>query len=256
MQESEINYFFENDICHFLKDLSQGKPETSAMIADYFTAVNDPKGMVCAKQHMLENSMSRVINAVNEEVDHIQQLAQDDFPCFFEKFRTDGIEYDVYIGQSLAPGRSFKHLFIENLRLLQLNNMVAIARRVKGLQDQLPVPVEITQLIFVQPHCIDIRFRRDEHRFDVEGAYNIRYHIVKKRIDKVLIKNTTERLTAPGKIAIVYFNQKEANEYLVHIRYLQKELLLLPDIELLELEQLQGVVGLKAIRVTVNYGLL
>lgn len=253
MQEGELNYFFENEIYHFLKDLSEGKPETAAVIAPYFVVVSDPEGLVCAKRRMLESSMTIIIKAINEEVDQIQQSAQSDFPCFFEKFRTDGVEYDIYIGQSIAPDRAFKHLFIENIRLLQLSNMIAIAKRTKGLQAQLPVPVEITQLIFVQPHCIDIRFRRDEHRFDVEGAYNIRYHIVKKRIDKVLIKNTTERLTAPGKIAIVYFNQKEANEYLVHIHYLQKQRLLLPEIELLELEQLQGVVGLKAIRIAVNH---
>jgi len=194
-----------------------------------------------------------VINTINNLVDSIQEQAQIDFPCFFEKFRTDGVEYDIYIGQSIAPEQPFKHIFIQNLRLLQLANMIEIAKCVRDLQAQIPVAVDITQLIFVNPNFIDIRFRRDERRFDVEGAYNIMYHIVKKRIDKVLIKNSTERLTAVGKIAIVYFNQKEADEYLIHIRYLQSRQLLTDEIELLELEQLQGVVGLKALRVTIQY---
>jgi hypothetical protein len=38
----------------------------------------------------------------------------------------------------------------------------------------------------------------------VDGAYDIRYEIVKKRIDKALIKGTNERATQPGKIVIVY----------------------------------------------------
>jgi hypothetical protein len=253
LQEGELIYFFENDICCFLKELAQGKPEIAIEVEKYMNAIDENGGIVSEKSRKLEKSMSMVINTINNLVDSIQQQAQIDFPCFFEKFRTDGVEYDIYIGQSIAPEQPFKHIFIQNLRLLQLANMIEIAKCVRDLQAQIPVAVDITQLIFVNPNFINIRFRRDERRFDVEGAYNIRYHIVKKRIDKVLIKNSAERLTASGKIAIVYFNQREADEYLVHIRYLQSRQLLTDEIELLELEQLQGVVGLKALRVAIQY---
>jgi hypothetical protein len=87
----------------------------------------------------------------------------------------------------------------------------------------------------------------------VEGAYNIRYEVIKKRIDKVLIKDTRERLTQPGKIAIVYFNQQEAQEYIDYIRTLQQQGLLDDSLEYLELEELQGVNRLKALRVGVKY---
>jgi len=87
----------------------------------------------------------------------------------------------------------------------------------------------------------------------VDGAYNIRYEIVKKRIDKVRIKDTNERLTQPGKIAIVYSQAKEANEYLEYIEFLQNQKLLKPGIEKYDLEELQGVSGLKALRVDVNF---
>lgn len=252
VQEGELNYFFEREVECFLRDLSHGKPEINHLIEIYFDAINESDGVAFEKRRMLEQSMGAVIKATNDLVDDIQEQAQQAYPCFFEKFRTDGVEYDIYIGQSIAPEQAFKHLFIQNLRLLQLTNMIAIARRIHILQPQLAMPIETTQLIFAYPNFIDIRFRRDERRFDVEGAYNIRYHIVKKRIDKVQIKNTNERLTAPGKIAIVYFNQKDADEYLVHIQYLQKGRLLTDEVESLELEQLQGVIGLKALRVTVR----
>ncbi|HKO81497.1 MAG TPA: hypothetical protein VJU78_13925, partial [Chitinophagaceae bacterium] len=105
-------------------------------------------------------------------------------------------------------------------------------------------------LIHSQP--ISISFRRDERRFDVEGSYNIRYEVIKKRLDKVHIKDTQERLTQPGMIAMVYSNAKEATEYQEYILFLQSKNILSPVIENLELEELQGVSGLKALRVSIN----
>ena len=48
--------------------------------------------------------------------------------------------------------------------------------------------------------------------------------------------------------------EKELNEYLEYIDYLQHEGLLTADIEHLDLEDTQGISGLKAIRVAVNLG--
>jgi hypothetical protein len=70
---------------------------------------------------------------------------------------------------------------------------------------------------------IAISFRRDERKFDVEGSYNIRYEVIKKRLDKVHIKDTGERLTQPLKIAIVYSNPKDFVEYEEYINFLQKK---------------------------------
>ncbi|MEO6722601.1 MAG: hypothetical protein ABIN67_19680, partial [Ferruginibacter sp.] len=62
-----------------------------------------------------------------------------------------------------------------------------------------------------------------------------------------------ERLTQVGKIALVYYNEKDAMEYQIYIKQLQETGVLLDDLEHLELEELQGVSGLKALRVGVNY---
>jgi hypothetical protein len=99
---------------------------------------------------------------------------------------------------------------------------------------------------------LSISFRRKERKFDVDGAYNIRYEIVKKRIDKVHLKDSDERLTQPGKVAIVYSQNKELEEYLKYIEFLQSENLLGENVEHLELEDTQGISGLKALRVEVN----
>ena len=97
-----------------------------------------------------------------------------------------------------------------------------------------------------------IRFRIDEKRFDVDGAYNIRYEIVKKRIDKAVLRGSDERLTQPGTIAIVYSQPREAREYRRYMEYLAALGYIDPEIEELELEDLQGIYGLKAFRVRIS----
>jgi hypothetical protein len=93
----------------------------------------------------------------------------------------------------------------------------------------------------------------DEKRFDVDGAYNIRYEILKKRIDKAYIKGTSDRLTQPGKLSIVYSQDWECEEYMQYLQYLQSIDYLDKHIERLELEDLQGTSGLQALRVGFRY---
>ncbi|PZR22531.1 MAG: GAF domain-containing protein [Citrobacter freundii] len=251
-QEIKLNEFLENDMIPFLLQFIDNRPDLTAIADEYFEAINERHGAAYENRRALESSMTTVISSVNNYFEMLKDEIQQAYPCYFEKFRTDGVEYDIYIGQSITPNKPYSNIYLKNLRLMQLTSMAAIARYSNSLLPHLSRQVETTQLIFIHSHPIDIRFRKDEKRFDVEGAYNIRYHIIKKRIDKVNIKDTRERLTQPNKIALVYFNQKEADEYISYIRYLQGEKLLNNDLEYLELEELQGVSGLKALRVGVN----
>jgi hypothetical protein len=112
--------------------------------------------------------------------------------------------------------------------------------------------LRVASLILVHGNPLAIRFRMDEKQFDVDGAYNIRYELIKKRIDKAFIKGTKERITVPGKIAIIYSQDKDAFEYLKYIRYLQSKQFL-GKVEEFDVEDLQGVSGLKALRAEVIY---
>jgi hypothetical protein len=127
-----------------------------------------------------------------------------------------------------------------------------IAARAARLRDHLAIGLETTHLLLSHNTPLSIRFRFDEKRFDVDGAYNMRYQIVKKRIDKALIRDSSERLTQPGRIAIVYSQPVEAAEYQNYIEYLQHRGYVGPDVEDVELEELQGVQGLRALRVAVT----
>jgi hypothetical protein len=249
--EFRLDLFFEEEVTPFLLHYRQLYPALETSINDYFIAIG-PTGVAHTNRRALEESLQMLNRTIGNLLEQMNVEIQGTYPCYFEKYRSDGIEYDIYIGQSITPDREFHPLYLRNLRLWQLNSMAIIAKLTKAMQTELPRHLDTTQLIFVHSNTIDISFRSDEHRFDVEGAYNIRYEMIKKRIDKVLIKNTNERLTQPGKIALVYFQPKDVEEYISHIHYLKDQQILTGDIEFLELEELQGVSGLRAVRVTVQ----
>ena len=69
---------------------------------------------------------------------------------------------------------------------------------------------------------------------------------------KAMVKNQNERLTQPDRIAIVFERTGERSEIVKHIEFLQAKKHLLKDMELLDLEDLPGVRGLKALRVGIN----
>lgn len=245
-----LNIFFEEEVTPFLMHFQQTNPDLKEQINDYFIAIG-PSGVAFDNRRALEMSLQMINQTIGNLLEQMNIEIQSTYPCYFEKYRSDGVEYDIYIGQSITPNKEYHPLYLKNLRLWQLNSMAVIAKLTKAMQKELPRALETTQLIFVHSNTIDISFRTDEHRFDVEGAYNIRYEMIKKRIDKVKVKGKEERLTQPGKIALVYFQQKDVEEYISHIHFLQDQQILSEEIEFLELEELQGVNGLKAIRVGV-----
>lgn len=252
-EEANLNYFLNEEIASYLRHISQQTPAARENITAYLHAVRQPDGQTQRSRYALETSMQKLNTAINAYFEQEKEKLQQSYPCYFEKFRTDGIEYDIYIGQSIAPSHPFDHFHLKHLRLWQLSSMAAIARLTRSLLPGLTVELETTQLIFVHNHPIDISFRTDERKFDVEGAYNIRYQMIKKRIDKVHVRHTGERLTQPGKIALIYFNKRDVEDYLPYIGYLQESGAIEPGMEELELEDLQGLSGLRALRVSVRY---
>ena len=218
-----------------------------------YRQVMDPNlGILHKRRKDFEESLTRINQAVSDYLEQEEKKAQDMYPHFFEKFKTDGVEFTIYVGASLVENKPFSLVFLKNLRLWQLMTMCEITRRTAALKNHLPMPLETTQLILIHSQPLSITFRRDERKFDVDGAYNIRYEIIKKRIDKAIVVGTRERLTQPGTIALVYTQGREALEYQEYIDYLRNIGVLCPEVDDLDLEELQGVRGLKALRVRVR----
>ncbi|WP_295767689.1 hypothetical protein [uncultured Mucilaginibacter sp.] len=253
-EEVTLNAFLEDEAGKVLSEFKNGNAESAELLDRYLEMISQENdGPAFTQRNRLENAMQTINHCINKYFEQAQHRLQSIYPCYFEKFRTDGVEYDIYVGQTISPQQSFSHDCLKQMRMWQLTSMVEVARQTHQLLERLPAVLQTTQLIFIHSMAIDICFRNDERRFDVEGAYNIRYEVIKKRIDKVMLADGSERLTQPGKIAIVYFTEEEAKEQLEYIKELQGKNLVKPEVEHLQLEELQGVVGLKALRLSVNF---
>ena len=252
-EELSIQDFLQGQVVAMFNHLHNSEPSMKNEVERYFAALDPQIGMLYHHRKEYEESVSRINDTLARFIDKEQVAAQKVYPHYFERYVTDGLEFNIYMGQAISPRKKFDEIYLRNLKMWQLTVLTKAARVAHELEKELSHPLRTTQLILSHGQTLSILFRTEERKFDVDGAYNIRYEIVKKRIDKAHIKNTTERLTQPGKIAIVYSQSKDAAEYTEYIEFLQNKKLLRPGIETLDLEELQGVVGLKALRVDVNF---
>ena len=252
-EEISIHDFMHGQVTSIFNHLHSTQPSLKNEIERYFSALDPQTGMVYHHRKEYEDSIGLINDTLARLIEKEQVTAQRVYPHYFERYVTDGVEFNIYLGQTISPRKKFDELYLRNMKMWQLSLMAKAAKATNDLEKQLSHPLKTTQLILAHSIPLSISFRIEERKFDVDGDYNIRYEIIKKRIDKVRIKETNERLTQPGKIAIVYSQSKDATEYMEYIEFLQNQQLLLPGIEKHDLEELQGVVGLKALRVDVNF---
>jgi len=257
--ETTVLEFLKQDVERLFDRLAPISERVRHRIEAYNTAL-DPELRVRYRQRKdFEASVEAVNRTIAAFLKEKDDQAQEMLPHYFEFFKTDGVDYNIYVGASLvAPGpqpltdEDIRLLHLPNMRLWQLITMCGVEWALRALKPGLKIPLDATHLILVQNVPLSIRFREEEKQFDVDGAYNIRYEIVKKRIDKAVVQGTKERLTQPGKIAIVYSQTREAQEYRRYLEYMAAAGYIYEAVETLELEPMQGVYGLKALRVAVQ----
>jgi hypothetical protein len=227
-------------------------PAVRRAIDAYRAALDPGAGTVHRQRRAYEESVTLLTDTIAAYLAAEEDLAQGMVPHYFERQRTDGVDSMIYVGRSLIEGGEFDDLHLRSLRLWQLMVTCGIARRTEAIRPRLSVPLETTHLVLAHQGPLSIRFRFDEKRFDVEGAYDIRYEVIKKRIDKAVVHGTGERVTQPGRLAIVYSQAAEGDEYRRYLEYLGARGHVRGEVEDLELGELQGVQGLRALRVAID----
>ncbi len=251
--EQAVFDFVQEEVDPVFGHLQKEYKEIAALLEKYNEKIDKSTESYYDHRRNYDNSVMEANMKLAALLDKRQEEAQAMFPHYFERYKTDGVEHNIYIGSSIAKDREFNELFLSNLRLWQLQVMCEMENKYYSLKPHLPVKLDVASLVLVYSTSLAIRFRMDEKRFDVDGTYNARYEVIKKRIDKSFIKGTNERLTQKGKLAIVYSQRKDEKEYLRYISFLKAKGYFTNNIEIVELEGVQGVSGLKAIRAEILY---
>lgn len=254
--ESKVQNFISTEIHPLFDEIQLESAEHNFIITNYYKKLEPATNTIYENRKLFDETLSQINRTIADLLDKRQEEQQKIFPFYYERFKTDGVEHNMYIGSSIAPELSYSPLFLENLRLWQLRIVCETEIKYRKKRKKMDFSLDVTSLILAYGTTIGIRFRMDEKRFDVDGSYNARYEIIKKRIDKALLKNSSERLVQTEKISIVFAQQKERDEYLKYIKILQNERILNTDEEIVHVEDLQGIIGLQAIRVGVNYDCL
>ena len=251
--EQRVTAFFKNEIDPLLRFKLEKSKNLKEDIENYFSKIDTDLNVIYYYRKNFDDTLMLINKNMSALLDEKQIEAQQMYPHFFERYKTDGVEHNMYIGESITKEESFNEIYLYNLRLWQLQVMCEMENEYYTHQDEYPLALDVASMILVFNQPLSIRFRMDEKHFDVDGTYNARYEVVKKRVDKANIKGTNERATAEGKITIVYSQKEDEIEYLQYIKFLQSKKVLDSEIEIVELEDLQGVTGLKAIRVNILY---
>lgn len=250
--EQHISDFFKNEINPLFSHLLENN-KLKQEIEGYFNAMDNRLKVIYKHRKDYDDTITLINKEMASLLDSKQEEAQQMYPHFFERFKTDGVEHNMYIGESITRENSFNLIYLYNLRLWQLQVMCEMENAFYLEQKDFPIPLNVASMILVFSTPLSISFRMDEKQFDVDGTYNARYEVVKKRVDKAYIKGTKTRITEKGKITIVYSQKQDELEYLRYINFLQSKHYLDNDLEIVELQDLQAVTGLKAIRVSVLY---
>ena len=249
--ETAVRDFLRQDVDPILTHLRQLDDEMRRRVEAYQACTDAETGSFYTRCRAFENSVARINQTISAYLDAEEAKLQAFLPHYFEKHQTDGVAFSIYAGASLVEQGDFDPAYVRLLRLWQLYVMCGIARRVEPLKHSLDVPLETTHLVLVQDTPVSIRYRFDETRFDVDGAQHIRYEIMKQRVEKACLRDSDERLTQPERLAVVYAQDREGEEYARYIDYLIDRGLLAGPVESLELADLQGMKGLRAFRVAV-----
>jgi len=251
--EQNIINFIKKDISPLFKHLKKKSKELETAVSEYTMLLDDTLKTVYKNRKAYDDSVMIINKKLAALLDQKQDEAQGMYPHYFERFKTDGVEHNMYIGESITKQNSFNRVYLYNLRLWQLQVMCEMENAYYQMKKDLPVALDVASMVLVFNTSLSVRFRMDEKRFDVDGTYNARYEVVKKRVDKSKIKGTNQRITEKGKLVVVYSQSSDEREYIKYINFLQSKNYLEQEIEIVELDDLQGVTGLKALRVNILY---
>ncbi|MEO0408589.1 MAG: GAF domain-containing protein [Cyanobacteria bacterium P01_A01_bin.135] len=249
MEVTTVQYLQDVVEANFDYFLQCGKAACEA-VAAYQDACHEALGTIHDARDRYDTLLHQFNTQLRQVWDGWQTHMQAIIPHYCDVETTDGIDHMIYAGASINA--KFSPFHLKSLRYEQLRGICHCARRAYEIQTEFDTALEMTHLVLVQDLTVDIfHDERTDRPFEVRGTRDTRYEIVKKRIDKAVDHKTRDRITQPGELTVVYSTGSERQEYEEYLRYLRREGWVGNTIESGTVEPLQGVTGLKYLRVPV-----
>ncbi|MEG4840910.1 GAF domain-containing protein [Microcoleus sp. B9-D4] len=225
-------------------------PKVQAAVEAYQAACENEHNCVYSDRNRYDQMLNLISTKLQETWARWQEKMQQILPHYCDIECTDGMDHMIYVGKSIDP--KFSQFHLHSLRYEQLRAICDCGRTVFRLQAQSQINMELAHLVLVQNTTIDIFHNENtEKMFDVKGTRDIRYELVKKRIEKAVDKDAQERITQSGMLTVVYSTEEEWEEYQQYLRYLSREGWVEPKVQTGMVESQQGVSGLKFARVRI-----
>ncbi len=234
----------------YLDYFAQCGSEALAAVETYRKSCNNNHKSVYVSRAHYDKTISQINALLKQTWEQWQVRMQQIIPHYCDVESTDGINHMIYVGESIDSKFSIYHM--RSLRYEQLRAVCDCARTAFRFQILYATKMEVTHLVLVQDQTVDIiHDENTEKLFEVRGTRDIRYEIVKKRIDKAVDEESRTRITQPGMLTLVHSTEEEWAEYQQYLRYLAREGWIDREIQSGTVEPLQGITGLKFARVRV-----
>ena len=225
-------------------------PQVQAAVEAYQAACENEHNCVYGDRTRYDRMLNLIGNKLQETWARWQEKMQQILPHYCDIECTDGMDHMIYVGKAIDP--KFSQFHLHSLRYEQLRAICDCGRTVFRLEAESQINMELAHLVLVQNTTIDIFHNENtEKMFDVKGTRDIRYELVKKRIEKAVDKDAQERITQSGMLTVVYSTEDEWEEYQQYLRYLSREGWVEAKVQTGMVESLQGVSGLKFARVRI-----
>ena len=90
----------------------------SDKVTAYFDSLDNELGIVYKQRQDYEQSVAMINQTIASYLDAEDKEMQKVLPHYFEKYKTDGVEYNIYLGQSMLKNEKFSRFHLKDFRLL------------------------------------------------------------------------------------------------------------------------------------------
>src|SRR5690606_18166195 len=156
--QTQIHHYITTTI-HPLLEQFRNQPVFKKKIEKYFNLLDKKTLRFCVQRKKYDNAIQTINKNITDIIDTEQVAIQEVYPHYFERFRTDGVEHSLFIGNSITPRQVFDSIYLYNLRLWQIQVMCKIIMSHHKLQSELKFDLQLTSLILAYSEVISIRFR-------------------------------------------------------------------------------------------------